>query len=170
MYRYQFDSNKANYSIPNAYRPISLLNCLGKLSETMIATGLTYRVGKYHHLHTSQIDGRPKRSAVDACMLVATTMDHTKIKNPTVSLLYMVVKGTFDNVFCRPQLNTRIKKDLRPQFSSEVETFLSNRTVTMSFDGQTLEMSTVLTTIPQGSSVSPILYFLYLSPLFYILE
>src|SRR5690349_5750192 len=34
--------NKENYFIPNSYRTISLLNCLGKISERIIAERLAF--------------------------------------------------------------------------------------------------------------------------------
>lgn len=51
-----------------------------------------------------------------------------------------------------------------------MESFLSDRTAGLAFDGEIEEMSPVQTGIPQGSPVSPILFLLYRSPLFDELE
>lgn len=90
--------NKPDHSIPKAYRPVSLLNCLGKVLEKIMATRLAYLAERYGLLHQWQIGGRPKRSAVDACMLVASIVDEAKRKGKVVSALFMDVKGAFDNV------------------------------------------------------------------------
>jgi hypothetical protein len=45
-------------------------------------------------------------------------------------------------------------------------TFLSERTIALSFDGRTDQQHPVSTGIPQGSSASPVLFLLYLHPLF----
>lgn len=97
-------------------------------------------------------------------------MDNAKIKNHTVSSLNMDVEGIFDNVFSRPGLNTLTEKHIPPQHRRGVETILSTTTATMSLDGQTEEMSTMLTAMPQGSPVTPILFLPYLSPLLDIIE
>jgi hypothetical protein len=51
---------KPDYGISKAYRPISLLNCLEKISEKILATRLAHMAEKYHLLHHLQIGGRPK--------------------------------------------------------------------------------------------------------------
>ena len=44
--------------------------------------------------------------------------------------------------------------------------FMSNRKIALAFDGEREEMETVETGIPQGSPTSPILFLIYLKPLF----
>ena len=46
---------KPDYSTPKAYRPISLLNCLGKISEKIMATRLAHMAEKYNLLDRLQI-------------------------------------------------------------------------------------------------------------------
>jgi hypothetical protein len=42
---------KPNYSIPKAYRPVALLNCVGKILEKLIANRLAYMAEKHNLLH-----------------------------------------------------------------------------------------------------------------------
>src|SRR5437660_4657993 len=51
-----------------------------------------------------------------------------------------------------------------------VESFLSDRRAGLSFDKDSEKMSPIETGIPQGSPVSPILFLIYLSPLFTLME
>jgi hypothetical protein len=46
-----------DYSIPKAYRPVALLNCLGKILEKLMANRLAYIAEKYNLLHKDQIGG-----------------------------------------------------------------------------------------------------------------
>jgi len=62
--------NKANYSLPKSYRVISLLNCLGKVLEKILATRLSYLAETGDLLQDSQIGGRKQKSALDACLLL----------------------------------------------------------------------------------------------------
>ena len=48
---------KPDYSIPGAYRPISLLNTLGKLLEAVIARRLSYLAEKYGFDPTHNLEG-----------------------------------------------------------------------------------------------------------------
>lgn len=170
QYSMSKNKNKKKYTIPKAYRPVSLLNCLGKKSENIVASRLAYLAENHHLLHQWQIGGRTNRSAIDACMLVSTTIDNARHKNKTVSSLCMDVKGAFDNLYLQRLLYTLIDKDLPLPLRRWVENSLSNRTACLSFDGQIGEMSPIHIGIPQGSPVSIILFLLYLSPLFDFLE
>jgi len=59
---------KRNWSESKSYRIISLLNCLGKIAEKIIAARLVYLVEITDLLHFDQIGGRRKKSAIDVVM------------------------------------------------------------------------------------------------------
>ena len=80
-------TGKPNYGIPKAYRPISLLNCLRKIAEKIMATRLAFMGAKHHLLHKLQIGGRPKRSAVDAAIYLTTIIDEGNKRYQTTSTL-----------------------------------------------------------------------------------
>jgi hypothetical protein len=94
---------KPDYSVPKGYSPISLLNCQGKISEKIIATRLAHLGERHHLLDSLQIGGRPKRSAVDAALFLATKIDQANIKHLITSTLCIDVKGAFDNIY-KPRL------------------------------------------------------------------
>jgi hypothetical protein len=43
-------AGKPDYSVPKEYGPISLLNCLGKISEKIMATRLAHLAERHHLL------------------------------------------------------------------------------------------------------------------------
>ena len=61
---------KPDYSQPKAYRVISLLNCLGKVSERILAKRLSYLAETTNLLHPSQIGSRLCKSAIDTTVLL----------------------------------------------------------------------------------------------------
>ena len=63
-------ANKKDYSLLKAYRVISLLNCLGKAFEKILATRLSYLAETGDLLQDTQIGGRKQKSALDACLLL----------------------------------------------------------------------------------------------------
>ena len=159
-------AGKPDYSAPKAYRPISLLNCLGKISEKIMATHLAHMAEKYNLLDRLQIGGRPKRSAVDAAMYLPTLIDEGNKKGKTLSTLYIDVKGAFDNVFKERLLHTMKSMKLDQKTTRWVETFLSERMASLSFHKDSEKISPINTGIPQGSPVSPILFLFYVFPPF----
>jgi hypothetical protein len=91
-------SSKPDYSLPKAYRVISLLNCLGKVSERIFARRLSYLAETTTLLHPSQIGGRLKKSAINAALLLHTEVELNKSKKLVTSTLFLDVKGAFDHV------------------------------------------------------------------------
>lgn len=59
-------ASKPDYSAPKAYRVITLLSCLGKITERIIAKRLSNLAEITNLLDNSQIGGRHKKSAIDA--------------------------------------------------------------------------------------------------------
>ena len=59
-----------NYSLPKAYRFISLLNCLGKTLEKIFATRLGYLANTTSLLQDLQLGGRKQQSTIDAVLLL----------------------------------------------------------------------------------------------------
>ena len=90
--------NKADYSKPKAYRIISLLNCLGKLSEKLIANRLGFLAETTDLLNSTQIGGRLQKSAIDAAMALTHDIQIGKNKKQITSCLFMDIKGAFDHV------------------------------------------------------------------------
>ena len=58
--------NKSSYDNPKAFRPIVLLNTLGKLIEKVIAERLQFTVVSNNFIHPSQLGGLKFKSTADA--------------------------------------------------------------------------------------------------------
>ena len=99
-------------------------------------------------------------------MYLATLIDQGNKKGKTLSTLCIDIKGAFDNVFKERLLHTMRSMKLDQKTTQWVETFLSERIASLSFDKDSEKMSPIYTGIPQGSPVSPILFLFYVSPLF----
>jgi hypothetical protein len=98
--------NKPNYRSIKAYRPIALLNCLGKILEKLMALRIAQMVEAHQLLHPDQIGGRPQCSAIDAAMALMHAID-TNIGNKWVMLaLFLDIRGAFDNVSSTRLLHT----------------------------------------------------------------
>ncbi|KAI5115369.1 hypothetical protein M0805_007189 [Coniferiporia weirii] len=58
--------NKPDPSLPHAFCPIALLECMGKLLEKIVATRLTFDCGHFNLVPTNQFGGRSCSSTIDA--------------------------------------------------------------------------------------------------------
>ncbi|KAI1512336.1 hypothetical protein KJE20_12980 [Pyrenophora tritici-repentis] len=85
-------ASKPDYSIPKAYRVITLLSCLGKINERITASRLSNLAEITELLHPTQIGGRLKKSAIDAAMLLIDQIQHQKQKGQITSTIFLDVK------------------------------------------------------------------------------
>jgi hypothetical protein len=69
---------KPDYSAPKAYRPVALLNCLGKTLEKIMARRLGYLAERYELLHRDQIAERRQRNADDPVLALTHDVDIAK--------------------------------------------------------------------------------------------
>jgi len=158
---------KGDYSVPKAYRVIALLCCLGKVLEKIVATRLGYLAnGKISILNGSQMGGRTQRSAIDtALLLLHHVQQHQaatkRTSNAVSTTVFLDIKGAFDYVK-KPQLLRIIDELGLPRtLRSWVDSFMSDRTIQLAFEGQAQLPTPLNTGVPQGSPVSPILFLLY---------
>jgi hypothetical protein len=158
--------NKPDYRDPKAYRPIALLNSLGKILEKLMATRISTMAEAHHLLHLDQIGGRPQRSAIDAALAFAHDIEMGKSTKLITSALFLDVCGAFNNISATRLLHTMQQLGCPRPVRTWCSAFLSERTIALSFDGQTDRQRPISTGIHQGSPASPILFLLYLRPLF----
>ena len=157
---------KPDYSIPKAYRIITLLNCLGKVSERIMAQRLNYLAETTDLLHDSQIGGRLKKSAIDAALLLKNEVEINKNAKLKTSTVFMDVKGAYDHVAKHRLLQIFQQLGLPLNLISWVSTFLSQRQLRLAFDGQIQDFAPNRSGVPQGSPISPILFLIYIRDLF----
>jgi hypothetical protein len=158
--------DKPDYSIPKAYMIISLLNCLGKVSERILAKRLSLMAEDGPLLHNSQMGGRRKRSAVDTAMLLTNFVERSKVRKQKSSVVFLDVKGAFDHVAKSRLLQSMHSLGLPQSLIDWTQTFLEERSIRLAFNGQIEDFSEVETGVPQGSPISPILFLIYIRDLF----
>src|SRR5947207_7123246 len=91
-------ANKPDYKLLKAYYIITLLNCLGKITEKLVAKQLAYLCEVYNLLHPEQLGGRQQRSAVDAVLSLVHNTEIARSDQLITSALFLNIKGAFDNV------------------------------------------------------------------------
>ena len=155
--------NKPDYTIPKAYRVISLLNCLGKVLEKLFASRLAYLANTGNLLNSTQLGGRKQRSAVDtALLLLHYIQQHKKGSSSITTTVLLDIKGAFDHVKEDKLLQILHELQLPDNLISWVSSFLTNRKIQLAFEGQIQQLVDLNIGVPQGSPISPILFLIYI--------
>ena len=158
--------NKPDYSLPKSYRIITLLNCLGKIAEKIVANRLAYLGENSSLLDTEQMCGRKNHSAIDAVMNVVHDIEIANRNKNVLSCLLLDVKGAFDFVSINQLINVMKKLHLSRIVIQSVKHFMTKRSINLIFDEHKSKTYSIESGIPQGSPISPILFLIYIRYLF----
>ena len=165
--------NKEDRLNPKSYRPISLLNYLGKILEKIIATRLGNLANNPTNtpislLHPSQIGGRLNRSSIDASLLLLSNIEKNWLKRKITSTIFLDIEGAFNNI-SKSRLLYIIKiLGLPYSLYLYIYNFLSYRKLQIKIEGEIGDLFNINIGIPQGSPLSPILFLIYIRDLFYL--
>ena len=154
---------KGDYQAPKSWRPIALLETLGKVVESVIAVRIREFAESAGLLPDTQMGARKGRSTETAlAMLLARIRATWDAGGAVATVLALDISGAFDRVL-KERLTWVLRKRGLPRAAYNwVLSFMSNRQTTLAFDGEESPVFPVLTGIPQGSPLSPILFLFYM--------
>jgi hypothetical protein len=157
--------NKPDYSLAKAYRPISLLECIAKLLEKIVAKRVNADIISADLLPMSQFGSRPKHNAIDAVATLVHKIQATRQTGNVGALLLFDISGFFDNV--NPERATQVfcQKGFPDNVCRWTQSFLTGRKVSLKVGSTLSEPCEVHNGTPQGSPLSPILSALYTASL-----
>lgn len=152
---------KDDYSNPANYRPIALLNTLGKALEAIVTNRLKDAAESYNLLPNTQYGARPGRSTDTALYNLIESTRLIKSYKLIPSVLTLDVQKAFDNVSYRRLIHNLQKKGVPIPIVRWIQSFLSLRSTSIRLGDYTTTQSDIEIGIPQGSPISPILYLFY---------
>ncbi len=160
-------SDKLNYSILKIYRIITLLNCLNKVAEKIIAMQLSY-TAKINNklLNFDQMKDRKQRSVINAVLNLVHDVQMTKSRENTLICLLLNVKEVFDHVTLKQLIKILIKLKISVNLINWVKCFLQNQIIDLAFDDERQKSKKISTEISQDSFISLILFLIYIWYLF----
>ena len=153
---------KSDYTVPKAYRPISLLPTISKGLEAIVATRLSYLAERYSLLPTNHFGGRKQRSCEQALDVLIEKILEAWRANKVLSLVTFDVQGAFNGVHPKV-LEKRLRERSVPDSMVRwIRSFCEQRTGRVVVGNYTSPLSPIVHAgIPQGSPLSPILYVFY---------
>lgn len=146
---------------PASYRPISLLKCLGKVYERIIAIRLKKFVELRGLLIDEQFGFRPKHSAVHQVHRITEhVLSNFQTGRHTGALFFDVAKA-FDKVWHNGLIYKLHQMEVPDSLVHILRDYLSNRSLRVRVHGTLSRPHPIRAGVPQGSVLGPILYTLY---------
>ena len=152
---------KDDYSQPKAYRPIALLNTIGKLLETIIARRMSALAERRDMLPDTHMGGRRLRSTDHACHYLVERIYQAWGQKSVASLLLLDVAGAFDKVSHIRLIDDLKRKGMDTHITQWMGSFLRDRTTQLKTSEHITALQDISVGIPQGSPLSPILFLFY---------
>jgi hypothetical protein len=156
---------KTDYSLPHTYRPISLLECVGKVLEKVVVARLGVDVDAHSLISPSQFGSRHFHSAPDAAAMLRYKAESTIRAGQIGMVVLLDISCFFDSL--DPSLMEQILLHLGVDTCTATwtQSLMVDREVTLHVNGFISEGFKLGWGTPQGSLASPIISTLFTSPL-----
>ena len=142
---------KTDYTVPKAYRPISLLPTISKALEAIMASRLAYLAERYSLLPTNHFGGRKQRSCEQALNVLIEKIREAWRGRRILTLVTFDVQGAFNGV--HPSvLEQRLRERHIPEKMVKwIRSFCEDRTGSVVLGNHTSALSPIgHAGIPQG--------------------
>ena len=150
-------------TLPENYRPISLLSIYNRLFEKLLYRRLIKFIDKNDILYDLQYGFRNKHSTQHAILDIVNTI-HSNMDNRKTSCgIFVDLKKAFDTVNHEILLTKLEHYGIRGVINSWFRSYLSDRRQSIEIYKCIPETETIVCGVPQGSVLKPLLFLLYIS-------
>lgn len=152
------------------YRPISITAVLSKVFERLLSCRLCGYLVKRNLLPSRQYAYRRGLSTCDALLDISHALQCALDAGSEARLVQIDFSGAFDKVNHAGLLYKLAAAGIGGSALSLISNFLADRTQSVVLDGASSGPVSVVSGVPQGSVLGPVLFLLYTAQLFSILE
>lgn len=157
--------NKGDKLLPENYRPITLVSCLGKLFTALINARLNKYAEKHETISSCQAGFRKGFSTADNLFIINNLIDLIRSKKKKLYCTFVDFKQAFDMVWRQGLWSKMIDYQVNGKCLTLIKNMYSNIKSKISTSDGTTAYFPCTTGVRQGENLSPFLFTLYLNDL-----
>lgn len=156
---------KKDVTNPDNYRPISLLSSISKIFEKVLLRHITRHMEEHNILKNEQFGFRRGHSTCHQLKRMVTNIKREIDLKKSVGMILLDIEKAFDSVWHDGLLYKLSHFGFPLAIIKIIKSFLQNRTFSVKYKNVLSTSRNLLAGVPQGSSLSPVLYNIYTSDL-----
>jgi len=147
---------------PLSYRPITLLSCLGKLLERLVAARLSFIVERRSFLSPSQCGFRQGFSTIDVLLRLEDRIRAAQAASDVCLVVYIDLQSAFDKIWVDGLLYKLARVGVCGAMARWLHAYLTDRHARVRVNGILSDPLRISAGVPQGGVLSPLLFNLML--------
>ncbi len=150
-----------NTSLIENYRPVSLLPFIAKTLEQVVFNQVSLFLSQNNKLDAKQSGFRSGHSTETALLSVTEALRIAKADSKSSVLILLDLSASFDTVNHQIHLSTLSSLDITGIPLLWFESYLTGRPLRVAKEGEVSKAHQLVTGVPQGSVLGPLLFFTY---------
>ena len=147
-----------NPADPAAYRPISLLSCIGKLMERMVRNRLTWYLEENETLLPNQFGFRNGRSTLDPLTILEHEIQMGFRTRQVTIVVTLDLSAAFDRADILSIIYKLCSRGLRGNLLRWLHSYLKDRSYRVWVQNKASTTQNITSSVPQGSPLAPTLF------------